>query len=157
MRTYVVEEKMFASERPTAAMFATVDVGGIGGWLQKAYPTVASYLSHYGVGPVGPPYARFHRLEAGGFEVEAGFEASTPVAGEGDVEPSTLPAGKAASTLHVGPYEELEPAYEALADWIRGRGASPSGDPWEIYETDPSQEPDPARWRTEVFMPFRES
>lgn len=154
MRTETIEVKVFTAERPTAAMFATVELAKLGEWLERAYGAVAGYLSRYGVGPVGPPYARYHRLSSGKIEVEAGFEASTPVAGEGEVEPSSLPAGKAASAFHVGPPEEVSETYERLAAWIRSRGTSPADGAWVVYLTDPAQEPDHGKWRTEVLMPF---
>lgn len=67
---------------------------------------------------------------------------------------STLPGGPVAVVACVGPYEEMEAAYVALAAWIAGRGGAPTGDPWEVYLSDPA-EPDPGAWRTDIVMPFR--
>lgn len=154
MKTYEIETRT-VEEQPTAVMFATLPVDELGPWLATAYGTVARYLSRYGVGPVGMPYARYHRVGEATFEVEAGFAATTPVAGEGDVEPSTLPGGHAAAVWHVGPYDEMEPAYEALAAWVADHGAVPDGDAWEVYHSDASDVPDPAQWRTEIVQPYR--
>jgi effector-binding domain-containing protein len=153
MKTYEIETRV-VDEQATAAMFGTIRVEEIGPWLGHAYATVANYLSHYGVGPIGAPYARYRQIDAETFDVEAGFAASTPVAGEGDVEPSTLPGGELAVTLHVGAYDEMEPAYEAVTAWIADHGMVPEGDAWEVYHSDPVKVPDPAEWRTEIVQPY---
>ena len=47
----------------------------------------------------------------------------------------------------MGPYETLGATYDAMNTWLEN---SPdyvaNGGPWELYITDPSAEPDPARW-----------
>ena len=138
--TRVIEE-----EEQTAAMFATLTAEQIGAWLQTTYVTVAEYLRRFGVGPVGHPYARYHRNDDGTFEVEAGYAATTPVPGEKDVEPSEFAAGPVATTIHVGSHETLADAHAAIADWLAAQGATPDGDPWEVYLTDES---------TEVVQPY---
>lgn len=37
--------------------------------------------------------------------------------------------------------------------WIADQGRSPSKVMWEVYLTDPEQEPDASAWRTEVYWP----
>jgi effector-binding domain-containing protein len=66
-----------------------------------------------------------------------------------------LPAGPVAVTVHIGPYDAMEPAYAALASWVSGRGGQLAGDPWEVYFSDPEQRPDPSTWRTEIVQPYR--
>lgn len=154
MKTYVIQTRTL-EEVETAAMFATLRVDEMPAWLPRAFGTVAAYLGKNGVGPVGPPYARYRRVDEGTFEVEAGFPASTPVPGEGEVEPSSLPSGVAAVTVHVGPYEEMAAGYEALDQWVRDHGGTPTGPPWEVYLSDPATQPDPAGWRTEIVQPYQ--
>lgn len=156
MTTYAIETRT-SEELPTAVMFATLPVAEIGPWLAGAYASVADYLGRFGVGPVGMPFARYHQVDEdqGVFEVEAGFLASTPVAGEGDVEPSSLPAGEVAATVHVGPYDQMAPAYEAIAAWATEHNATLVGNAWEVYYSDPVAVPDPADWRTEIVQPYR--
>lgn len=153
MTTHEVEARVL-DEQPTAVMLATLTVDEIGPWMGPALGAVASYLQRFGVGPVGMPYARYHRVDDVTFEVEAGFVASTPVAGEGEVEPSTLPAGDAAVTWHIGPYDQMVPTYEALAAWLEAHGFAADGDPWEVYLSDPAHVP-ASESRTEVVQPYR--
>lgn len=153
--TYEIETRVL-DEVPTAALFAELSVDEMPPFFAKAFGAVASYLGRFGVGPAGMPYARYHVLGEGRFEVEAGFPATTPVAGEGEVEPSELPPGPVAVTVHLGPYEGLGAAYAALEAWLAEHGKVASGPPWEVYFSDPNTTP-PAEWRTEVYQPYAES
>ena len=154
MTTYEIETRTL-TEQDTAVEYATLQVADIGPWLGKAFSEVASYLGRKGAGPAGMPFARYHPTGEDRFEVEAGFPASTPTGGEGEVEPSDLPGGLAAVTAHVGPYDAMEPAYAALRAWVHAHGGEPVGDAWEVYLSDPNANPDSATWRTEVVQPYK--
>jgi effector-binding domain-containing protein len=143
-------------EQETAVEYATLPVAEIGPWLERAFAEVSIYLERKGAGPAGAPFARYRRLPDGLVEVEAGYPASTPTNGEGEVEPSDLPGGTAAATVHVGPYDGVEAATASLRAWIHERGGEPAGDAWEIYltERDPDLDHDLTTWRTEVVQPY---
>lgn len=125
----------------------------VGPWLAETYAQISAYLEGLGIPMAGPPYARytFHGDQTG---VEAGFPVSGAVPGRGSIQPSHLPGGAAAITVHLGPYEGLENAYKAVMEWLAVHGCEPIDGHWEIYYTDPAQEPDSARWRTEVVAPY---
>lgn len=153
MSTHEIESRRIESVE-TAVEYETLTVPEIGPWLAKVYGEVAAYLARKGAGPAGMPFARYHRVDDDTFEVEAGMPATTPTGGEGDIEPSDLPGGLVAVAMHLGPYDAIAPVYVALDDWVRAQGGTPTGDPWEIYFNDPHTEPDPARLRTDVVMPY---
>jgi AraC family transcriptional regulator len=37
--------------------------------------------------------------------------------------------------------------------WMQAEGLEPADTMWEVYLSDPSRQPDPATWRTEVWWP----
>ena len=154
MRTYEIETRVVA-EQPAAVVKTTIAVPGIAAWISGAYGATAAYLARQGAGPSGPPFARFHCVGDDRFEVEAGFPSTRVVAGDGTVTPATLPGGPVAQTVHVGPYDEMTPAYDGLLAWIRDHGGEPAGDAWEVYYSNPAVEPDPATWRTLIVQPYR--
>lgn len=154
MATYEIATRTL-TEQDTAVECATLRVADIGPWLAKAFNEVATYLGRKGAGPAGMPFARYHPTSDDCFEVEAGFPASTPTSGEGEVEPSELPGGLVAVAVHVGPYETMEPAYAALRTWVHAHGGEPVGDAWEVYFSDPDANPDSSTWRTEILQPYR--
>ena len=156
MKLYEIHAEIRQAQ-PTAICRATLTVAEIRPWLGKVYGAVAGLLSVQQVGPTGPPFACYHMLGDGRFEVEAGFPASRPVEGSGDVQPSELPGGQVAVTVHTGPYDQMEPGYQALASWVRDHGGEAIGGAWEVYFSDPSTQPDPATWRTEIIQPYRQA
>jgi effector-binding domain-containing protein len=141
----------------TAVARATLPVAELGPWLGSTYGAIASLLAARQIAPAGPPFARFHMLGDGRFEVEAGFPVSRPIEPSGDVQPSELPGGPVAVTVHVGPYDQMEPAYQALASWVTDHGAEFAGDAWEVFFSDPAAAPDPATWRTDIVQPYRKA
>ncbi len=153
MRTYrIVQDELL--EQVTEVVRATLSVEEIGAFIGRALGSVTRALAREGMSPSGPPFARYHRVGAKRFDVEVGFPTQRGVSSSGEVRASSLPAGPAAVMTYVGPYDQMEAAYGALAAWVAHHGGRPFGDPWEIYLSDPAQEPDPEQWRTEIVMPF---
>ncbi len=152
---YEIEERTLA-EQPTMVIHGKVKLEDIPTFLGRVYHTVESQIHQAGAHVVGEPFARYQPLDNQfrEFEIEAGLPVVMAVAGHGEVEASHLPAGPAVVTIHTGPYERLEPAYDALTSWIQDHGVQPEGPAWEVYHTDPNEEPDPATWRTEVVQPY---
>jgi effector-binding domain-containing protein len=117
-------------------------------FLGGAFGEVIAALDEQGLHPTGAPFGRYRPTE-GGFDVEVGFPCSDVVKPEGRVEASELPGGRAARTMHVGPYDDVGAAYEAALSWITDEGCVVTGAPWECYLDGP-EVPEP---RTEVFIP----
>ena len=139
----------------TATIRLQVDRADIGKTLAVVLPEVMAQLRKAGVSPAGPPFSRYHEDENGVVDLEAGMPVAKPITAEGRVAPSKLPAGKAATTWHIGPFEKLQESYGALQSWLTKEGLEPRGGPWEVYWTDPGIEPDPSKWRTQVFWPVK--
>ncbi len=80
--------------------------------------------------------------------VEVGVELLRPCPLTGRVTASTLPAGRAATTVHRGSYAGLAAAHDAVHDWCATQGLQPAGPRWEVYGP---HDDDPANVWTEVF------
>jgi effector-binding domain-containing protein len=119
------------------------------------FPEVASYLEGTGTSPAGPPFARFFDYTEDEADFEAGFPVAEPVPGEGRIAAGELPGGLAAVTTHIGPYEGLQNTHASMGEWVLANGHDPAGPVWEVYMTDPREELDRSKWRTEVFWPLR--
>lgn len=105
--------------------------------------------------PAGMPFLRTYSMDGATMDIEVGWPVAEPFGGDGEVRASTLPGGPAAVTSYFGPYDAIAPAYEAIQAWCAERGHEIAGPPWECYFTDPNEEPDPAKWRTDIFFPVR--
>jgi effector-binding domain-containing protein len=154
MRTHEIQGHRW-QDQPTAVAPTALDVADIGTWLGATFGSVVTFLATHDLAPVGLPFARYHQLGGGRFQVEARFSVAEAIQGEGDVIASVLPGGLVATILHIGPYEAMEPAYEAIASWVDQKGGESTGDPWEVYFGDPQEDNDPDTWKTEVVQPHR--
>jgi len=65
--------------------------------------------------------------------VEVGVEVAKPIPDLGAVVPSSLPAGRAAMTTHLGSYSDLGLAHGAVIKWCESQGLERVGPRWEIY------------------------
>ena len=118
-------------------------------------PKVSGYIVSKGEKPSGPPISRFLEYREDEVCLEAGVPVGKPMEGEGDIRLSELPAGIVAHTVHTGPYDELMKVYPAIYEWLTTQGKQSAGAPWEVYLTDPGNEPDPKKWQTEVNWPVK--
>ncbi|HEX2849696.1 MAG TPA: GyrI-like domain-containing protein, partial [Acidimicrobiales bacterium] len=143
-------------EQPVAVVSARVDVAGIGEWIGRAIGDVMAAVAAAGGAIAGPPFARYHLVSPGHFDVTAGFPLAAPLpqaaAGTGSrVKASTLPGGEAATVWHIGPYDAMVPAYEAIGAWLGEKHLDADGDAWEVYFSEPTTPP--ATWRTQIVQP----
>ncbi len=51
----------------------------------------------------------------------------------GEVRPFTTPAGEVAALLHVGSYDRLVKAHDAIQAWAAANNRTFGGTSWEIY------------------------
>ena len=151
--TYEVLIKELPAQ-PTLAIRRPVRRGAVGAALGEMLPAVRAVLERAGVAPAGPPYARFDAVDDEVLDLEAGVPVAEALRGDGEVVAGELPAGPAAVTWHPGPYEGLPEAHRAILDWLADQGRRASGVSWEVYWTDPADEPDPTKWQTEVVQPL---
>jgi effector-binding domain-containing protein len=84
--------------------------------------------------------------------LEVGVEVETPFAGHGEVVGSARPAGSVATATHLGPYNRLHEAHQAIRQWCANNGYNLAGPNWEIYgHWIDEWNTDPAKIRTDVF------
>ena len=81
-------------DQPTAVMVAILSASEIGDWMPQAFESIFNYLSAKAAPAVGPPFARYHRLDDSHFEVEAGFPLVEAVEGDGIIRPRRFRAGR---------------------------------------------------------------
>ncbi len=114
----------------------------IGEKMGRAFALVTDRLGQTGTRPTGPP-ASCYEMDEDLFHVAAGFPVAAPV-GPGDgVEDLRLPDVDTATTVHMGPYEGLAQAYDALREGAaeQGRRVDETAPVWEEYLTGPEVEP----------------
>lgn len=138
----------------TAVVADTVPMAEIGSFFERAFCAVAEVVARQGVTPTGAAFGYYPSMPTDTIDVEVGMVTDRPVAPEGEVVASELPAGEVAHAIYVGSYESLGAAYGELAQWIAAQGRQPAVGMWEVYLTEPTPETDPSSMRTELFWPL---
>ncbi|MDQ4490475.1 GyrI-like domain-containing protein [Sinomonas sp. ASV486] len=141
------------TEQPTAVVRTTVRMDELKDFFDGVFGTVMGAVQSHGAHVAGPPFALYHGMPGETVDVEAGFPVAGPFEGGDGVTASILPGGRTVTAMHVGPYEGLADTYREMTDWMREQNLTRGESMWEVYLSDPSAEPDPAAWRTEVFCP----
>jgi effector-binding domain-containing protein len=153
------------AEQPYVAIRTTVPVHDLGGTIRPLLAEVYTWLGAHGVPPSGAPLIRYRVIDmAARLDIDLGVPVATAVPGDDRVSSQVIPAGRYAALVYTGPYDspELVDANAALLDWGAKQGlvwdtwSTENGDAFgariESYLTDPDEEPDPSRWRTEVAI-----
>jgi effector-binding domain-containing protein len=142
---------------PPRQLAVTVSQGtaaDIGPLVSSAFGTVIEHLARMGRRPDGPAVARYTMRDDGSFDLAAGFPVDEAIAGDGVVEPLTLPAVEVATTTFLGAYRDLPLAYDRLRTGVAelGRQLDEVGPMWEEYWSEPTAQPEETR--TVIFWPL---
>jgi len=121
--------------------------------LPRTYGRLIQCLNSVDI-PVAEPayaYAAYYNMDMEDLDVEAGFPVGSEVEGSGDIIAGEIPAGRFATVVHTGPYEEMEPTYDRLNEWVRGNRHEPAGVIHEMYLNGPDDTP-PEGLQTRILM-----
>lgn len=143
--TYEVSVEQI-SATPAAVVAGRIPHDEVADFLGRAFGTVMAAVP--GSAVTGPPFARYEVTDDG-FSIEAGFPVLPGTQAGDGVRLIELPGGTAARTMHVGPYDQVVGAYQAIEAWFGENGRRPTGAPWETYFDEPGVE----RPRTLVTWP----
>ena len=86
-------------------------------------------------------------------DLEAGVPVTDPFQDTATVHCSSLPSGRAAHTIHHGPYAQLHQAHSAVLEWCTEKGVATTGVRWEVYG---DWYADQALLRTDVYYLLEE-
>ncbi len=132
----------------------------IPGDIEASFGAIFGYLGEMGENPSGAPFALYYgdmkEFNLEDFEMELCVPVSRPLESKGDITAREVPGGLAAVTLHKGPYDAVEPAYNDLDAWIKENGYRYAGSARETWLNDPSQVAE-SELLTEISIPVAKS
>ena len=138
MTDYDISEKELAPQlaltyRTTSSMATIADSMG------AAFGTLMQHAGQTGAQWAGPPFVLYLSVNEDEVEMVVCMPVVPGAQGGDQVALEEIPGGRAATTMHVGPYSEIQHAYTALQQWIADADCHPAGPPREVYLNDPSQ------------------
>jgi effector-binding domain-containing protein len=122
--------------------------------LGKSYGAVVQYLGALGEAPAGPPFAVYYNMDMENLDIGIGFPVAKALPGEGKIKAEEIPAGKYASCLYTGSYEDIGEAYDALTAWVEENDYEATGLAYEFYLNDPGETP-PEELQTQILFPLK--
>lgn len=130
-----------------------VTTGDISQGMAEAFERLMAHAQASGAQFAGPPFNQYPEPPGPDFT----FLVCMPVlpgatAGEG-VSVEELPGGEAATLLHRGPYDQVEPSWQRLMEWVAASGRQPAGPVREVYLNEPGTVP-PDELLTEMIVPL---
>ncbi len=142
------------TEQSALSIRGKVKMADISQYMGKVYGELMMEMRRNGWQGSGPPFAYYHSWVGDEIDVDCGIPVNSATAGSGRVRRFTLPAVRAARTVHIGPYMDIGKTYQTLERWIRDHGHEPADNMWESYLNDPA-EVLPEKLMTEIFWPIK--
>ena len=148
---------MFACEiqeraaQSTLTMRVRTPVETLPARLGEIYATIAQYMEELGeASPQNVVFTLYYNMDMSDLDIEAGFAVSQPYPAKDAIQPGTVPAGLYAICHYTGSYEDMAPAYDALAEFAQAEGCIPSGIAYEWYFDGPDVPP--AERKTDIYF-----
>jgi effector-binding domain-containing protein len=121
-----------------------------------------AWLQEHAVEPVGAPFIRYYVIDMEDLlDIEIGWPIASALTGNERILAGVIPAGRYASLIYTDVQKGIE-GNKILIEWAKEQGLK--WDAWdtgkgeafrsriEIFMDGPVDDPDPAKWRTEVAI-----
>jgi effector-binding domain-containing protein len=128
--------------RKLAAVRRRIPVGQIASTWRPALDKVWHFLGQNpGLRTDGHNIFLYHHPDQpqSPMNIDFGVEVTRAFSPSGEVALVETPAGRVATAVHIGPYDQLGTAHDAIHSWAARNRMSFAGKSWEIYG-DPSDD-----------------
>ncbi|NLB53153.1 MAG: GyrI-like domain-containing protein [Syntrophomonadaceae bacterium] len=139
-------------KQPALSVRQTASVNNMPMVIGQAYHAIIAHLDKLGEQPAGIPFVAYYNMDMENLDIEIGFPTAKELTGQGQVSASYIPAGKAATFTHKGPYQEMAPAYDAINLWLAEQKQEPTGVVYEFYYNSPAEVPETELLTKVVFI-----
>ncbi|QXE38265.1 GyrI-like domain-containing protein [Streptomyces sp. GMY02] len=162
MNAYLIEQPTVSvrDEQPYVGVSRSVTMETLHE-IADLVPWAIGRLAGLGIAPAGPPFLRYHVIDMKNLlEVEAGVPVATTreLPTDSGLSAGVLPGGRYLTAVCAGTADVA--VTRDFLEWARAHGMewdrkeTPSGDRWgcrlERFLTNPAEEPNPEKWRTEL-------
>lgn len=121
--------------------------------IGRSYHLILEYLYELGEEPADVPFTAYYNLDMADIDVEMGFPVKKVLPGKGEIRAAEIPGGKVVSSMHKGPYKDMEQPYMDMAKWIADNGYEATGVAYEYYYNSPEDVPE-SELLTRIVMPL---
>jgi effector-binding domain-containing protein len=140
--------------QPFLAIRVRTPVQELPAMLRQSYGAIMTYLGQLGKHPAGMPFTAYYNQDMEDLDVEIGIPTADILNGQGDIYGAEIPAGSVAECVYTGSYNQMQPAYDQLIEFVAEQGVEPTGIAYEIYIDDPATTPQ-SELRTLILFPLK--
>ena len=120
--------------------------------MSQMYGELMGYMTAMDIEMNGFPFTIWYRWDVQNqFVFEAGIPIIGDAVGKGRIEVGEIAAGKVITAPNYGNYDKTADVHNAIQKYLEVMNIQYIGQPWEVYITDPSTEPDTNKWLTLVY------
>ncbi|MBN2868748.1 MAG: GyrI-like domain-containing protein, partial [Flavobacteriaceae bacterium] len=128
--------------------------------MQEMFPKVGQFVAKNNITVSGSAFVIYHKWDEENNTVMFSCAMPTPdrvVTTSGDILTGQLEPFKAVKTTLTGDYSNLKEAWDKGMKYIEQYNLEfdENSVALESYVTDPMNEPNPAKWITEIYMPIK--
>ncbi len=149
-------EEVTMRAKPALSVEINTDMAHISEEMGKAFGQIMEFVKTNGLEVAGAPFSLYEKWNP---PTEVVFVAGVPVnkAAKGNdvVKPSETPSGKMLKIVYFGAYDQTAYIYNGYDEYAAKNGLETRGGPWEEYITDPTMEPDTAKWQTNIYFQIK--
>jgi len=121
----------------------------------QRFGAIGQYLDEDMANMTSAPFAIYHEWddENQRAKVEVAIAATSDKPGNERIKKGNTYNGTVVKGIYMGPYDGTADMHMAIDEYMVNNNYEMAGSPWESYVTDPAEEPDTAKWVTEVYYP----
>lgn len=148
-KKHITEQEWFLAIRDTINQQEMNNIHG------KLYAKIAQYMDKNNLKSASAPLTIYHFWSDSLIDIEVGIPINdSVVVTHPEIILNNIDTGNVVTAIHYGPYERLPETYFGINEWMRKDSVSITGPPWEVYLTDPAEEPNREKWETAIFFPI---
>ena len=125
--------------------------------MEKNFTALEKFILENEIEDYGNPFTVWNSWDEENMTAsfDCGISVRQMIEGTDDIKLKETPEMKVVGGIHYGPYDQSEYMYLAIEEYVKKNNLEVAGGPIELYVTDPSQEPDPAKWETAILWPVK--
>ncbi len=127
--------------------------------MAENFGAIAQFMAQQGISQFGMPMTVYNNMAENNVIMSNGIPVKERIdlPADSDISIDFIPNIKVLKTTLTGNYTNLTMAWEATMKHIADNGLEQSDiKPFEIYSTDPGDYPNPADWKTEIYIPLKD-
>jgi len=149
-------EEITMAPKPALSVAINTDIAHLSEEMGKAYKQIMNYIKANALTITGAPYSLYEKWNP---PTEVSFVAAVPVnkkvTGNANIKMTETPSGKMLKVVYFGAYDKTGYIYKAYDKYAASNKLETRGGPWEEYITDPTTEPDTAKWQTNIYFQIK--